>query len=101
MEKRCGPAWGLELEKFCGQGGNPGTKRALPLLTAFQPGCAAAGRHQAGLSLLCSRAAQAGACRAAVPVVWGLSAVGGAQKTASSLGRRRLGRAADTAGLAF
>lgn len=28
MEKRCGPAWGLEPEKYYDQGGDSGTKRA-------------------------------------------------------------------------
>lgn len=86
-EKRCGPARGLEPEKYCGQGKDPGTKRAPPLLAAFHPGGATSRRLQPGLSLQCSTAAQAGACRAPVRVAWGSWPSGELQKTSLGEGR--------------
>lgn len=91
VERRCGPAWGLEPEKYCGQGGDPGTKRAPPLLAAFHPGGAASCRR--GWPLLTELHCSAGGgvpganrgCR-------GLSAVGGAPETCEFPRRGRAGR---------
>lgn len=99
VERRCGPAWGLEPEKYCGQGGDPGTKRAPPLLPAFHPGGAASCRR--GWPLLTELHCSAGGgvpganrgCRGSRPL-------GELRKPASSLGEGGQGGSADLAGLA-